>query len=304
MKFNDLDLNKIRIFLYIYRALSIRGVARELHLTPAAISLSLKSLEESLGISLFTRVGRALVATEFADQLARLTTPFFSDVDRLTQGWRHEQGLMRGHLKLGLPGEFGTSVVMPFIAQFRKQYPEVAFTVVIREPQSLMPELISGRLNAVICDEGPYLERFPQTSHTEIAREKLVLVGASAFYDRDVRGNHKFMHLKMLDHIAYVESQEDLQKWYQHHFGKSCKVPLTVVADNAHAVFSAVKNGLGLGMLPLQMIEEEVLAKRLRIISTNKEPLMNRMMVLRLKERVASAVERAFFSKLKEWVQH
>lgn len=207
---------------------------------------------------------------------------------------------MRGHLRLGLPGEFGAKVVMPLVAEFRTLHPDVTFSIVIREPQALMPDLTSGRLDVVVCDDGNYLKRFTQISCLPLAREDLVLTASAHFYDQEVRDNVRFDHLKTLSHVAYVDTLDDIDKWYGHHFGKTPKVRAAVVADNVHAVLAAVRSSLGLGLLPAQMIDEEIKARRLRVIDTGRAPLVNKMQLIRLKDRVTSAAERAFVAALKE----
>jgi LysR family glycine cleavage system transcriptional activator len=56
-------LNALRAFEAAARHLSFKNAARELHVTPGAVSHQVKLLEESLGIPLFRRLTRALELT-------------------------------------------------------------------------------------------------------------------------------------------------------------------------------------------------------------------------------------------------
>ena len=57
-------LNALRAFEAAGRHLSFTKAAAELHVTPAAISQQLKTLEDYLGVQLFRRLNKALLLTD------------------------------------------------------------------------------------------------------------------------------------------------------------------------------------------------------------------------------------------------
>ena len=57
-------LNALRAFEAAGRHLSLSRAAEELHVTPAAVSHQIKSLEDYLGVKLFRRMNRALLLTD------------------------------------------------------------------------------------------------------------------------------------------------------------------------------------------------------------------------------------------------
>ena len=63
-------LESLRILACCVRHKSFTGAAGELCLTPSAVSLRVRSLEEQLGATLFVRHGPKLAATDQALQLA------------------------------------------------------------------------------------------------------------------------------------------------------------------------------------------------------------------------------------------
>ncbi len=60
------SLNALRVFESASRHLSFSKAAEELHVTPAAVSHQVKSLEEHLGVPLFHRLNRGLALTDAA----------------------------------------------------------------------------------------------------------------------------------------------------------------------------------------------------------------------------------------------
>ena len=55
---------KLRVFRVVADALNYRRAADELHLTQPAVTAQIRSLEESLGIALFDRIGRDTSLTQ------------------------------------------------------------------------------------------------------------------------------------------------------------------------------------------------------------------------------------------------
>src|SRR5260370_25055297 len=62
-------LNALRAFEAAARHLSFKNAARELHVTPGAVSHQVKLLESHLGVTLFRRLTRALELTSEAQTL-------------------------------------------------------------------------------------------------------------------------------------------------------------------------------------------------------------------------------------------
>ena len=56
-------LRQLRAFTLVARHLSFAQAATALHLTPSAVSLQIKDLETTLGLSLFVRHGKAVTLT-------------------------------------------------------------------------------------------------------------------------------------------------------------------------------------------------------------------------------------------------
>lgn len=59
----SLTLRQLQIFVAAAKNLSFARTAEELHLTPPAVSMQLKQLEENIGLPLFERSGREVRLT-------------------------------------------------------------------------------------------------------------------------------------------------------------------------------------------------------------------------------------------------
>jgi LysR family glycine cleavage system transcriptional activator len=73
-------LNGLRAFEVAARHMSIKDAARELHLTPSAVSHRLRQLEKIIGLRLFERAGSKLQLTEAGRKLAPSLSEGFAQI--------------------------------------------------------------------------------------------------------------------------------------------------------------------------------------------------------------------------------
>jgi len=121
-------LNALRVFEAAARHLSFKEAAAELHITQAAVSHQIKSLEEYLGIELFRRVGRGVQLTEAARaSLPRLREGF--DALAASVEMIRERGA-ETELVITAPPVFAARWLMPRLAEFSKLAPQIEVRVV------------------------------------------------------------------------------------------------------------------------------------------------------------------------------
>lgn len=116
-------LTALRAFEAAARHMSFAKAAEELHVTPAALSFQIKSLEEHLGQPLFLRLNRAVRLTEAGRTLA----PGVSDgFDTLTQAWRATRRLQNDTvLNVTAGPAFTAKWLAPRMYDFARAHPEI-----------------------------------------------------------------------------------------------------------------------------------------------------------------------------------
>jgi LysR family transcriptional regulator, glycine cleavage system transcriptional activator len=120
-------LNALRVFEAAARHLSFKEAAVELHITQAAVSHQVKSLEEYLGVQLFRRSGRGVQLTEAARAcLPRLREGF--DALAAAVELIRERG-DGAELVITAPPVFTARWLMPRLADFSKREPKIDLRV-------------------------------------------------------------------------------------------------------------------------------------------------------------------------------
>jgi LysR family glycine cleavage system transcriptional activator len=130
-------LNALRAFEAAARHLSFKNAARELHVTPGAVSHHVKQLEDTLGMPLFRRLTRALELTPDGQVL----------LPKVQEGLRNlaeavERVRSRGEahtLTVMAPPNFAARWLVPRLASFTERHPGLDLHVASR------PSMIDGR---------------------------------------------------------------------------------------------------------------------------------------------------------------
>lgn len=119
-------LNPLRAFEVAARHLSFTRAAEELFVTPSAVSHQIKTLEESLGIALFTRDAKSLALTAAGKAYLPGVQEAFKQLVHATHQLQ-TQGLPA--LRVNLPPTFAVKWLIPRMERFMKVHPEIDLKV-------------------------------------------------------------------------------------------------------------------------------------------------------------------------------
>jgi len=116
-------LTALRAFEAAARHMSFAKAAEELHVTPAALSFQIKSLEEHLGQPVFRRLNRAVELTEAGRALQPGASEGFA---ALSRGWRTARRLTdSAKLTVTAGPAFTAKWLAPRLFDFARAHPEI-----------------------------------------------------------------------------------------------------------------------------------------------------------------------------------
>jgi len=151
-----MDLELLRTFLELNRTRHFGRAAEALHLTQAAISSRLKSLETQLGVTLFQRSRRSMRLTPEGARLVR-------HAQRQIAAWRvarQDVSLAEGSDQLVIGGSLRLWDVLlqRWLHDLRRTYPELGIIAEAQSPDYLTRRLIDGTLDVAIMLEPAQLD--------------------------------------------------------------------------------------------------------------------------------------------------
>ncbi len=120
-----------RSFLAVFRERSLSGAARALASTQPTIGRHIDALEEGLGVSLFTRSPKGLLATAGATALVPYAETMASAAEALQRVASGEMAEERGSVRITASEMMGAEVLPASLATFREAHPRIAVELVL-----------------------------------------------------------------------------------------------------------------------------------------------------------------------------
>jgi len=232
-------LNALRCFEAAARRGNFTLAADELYLTPSAVSHQIRLLEEHLGVLLFNRAGRRMVLTETGQTYFKLTSKALEAIS--TARDVVEQTKQRETLCVGVPPDFMASWLIPRLADFIAEHPNVQVEFVTTLQQN---SLVDRQVDVEIrYGHG----KWPTLTAYHLMDDHLVPVCSPALLSR----NRKLQSPRdVIDHTLIFTGNREIS-W--RHWGERFDVPGIEGATSVHidrcalAVRAAV-NGVGIAL--------------------------------------------------------
>ena len=116
-------LNALRAFEATARLGSVSRAAEELHVTHGAVSRQLRTLEESLGVVLFSKDGRGLKLTDAGQRLSTVAAAAFDELRSVCAELREARA--QAPFVLGCPGSLLARWFIPRLDRLQRDLPQL-----------------------------------------------------------------------------------------------------------------------------------------------------------------------------------
>jgi len=117
-------LRQLRVFAAAARLQSFGKAAEELHLTPPAVSMQIRELEEHVGLPLFDRSGRQVALTVTGEYLLVYVRKVLATLKDAEDAIARFRGLETGRVSIGMVST-AKYFVPRLLAQFRQEHPAI-----------------------------------------------------------------------------------------------------------------------------------------------------------------------------------
>ena len=147
------SLNALRAFEAAARHLSFTKAAEELHVTQAAISHQVKTLEEQLGRPLFRRLNRRLLLTDAGQTYVSGLTAAFDGIAEATEQVTTAQN--GGSLRISTLPSMAARWLLPRLSRFRARHSDID----VLGPMPGYPARVRGHYRWQLHLRGPHPRR-------------------------------------------------------------------------------------------------------------------------------------------------
>lgn len=136
----------LRAFVSTAEHGSIRGGARALFLSQAAVTKALRELEEELETALIMRTARGIQLTEDGQRLLVRARLIVRQMQLARDELRQAQGVDAGSIAIGLTPAVALTILPSALTQFRERYRQVSLRLV----EGLAPIVVPGVRNGTL----------------------------------------------------------------------------------------------------------------------------------------------------------
>ncbi len=276
---------------------SFSRAAGALHLTQPTVSGHIKNLESDLGVRLLDRLGKRVVPTEEGEILYRYGQKLLALRDHARQEIESISGKMRGLLKIGGSTIPGAYILPAIIGSFKKEYPSLSVQLMIDDTAKVTQavkdgDLCVGVVGARVADG--HLE-----SHTFLTDELVVAVPAGHHW-----AHKKIIPVEALKTEPFIQREEGsgTRRIMEDHLEKAgfslADLNTVAVVGSSDAVRQAVKAGIGVSILSIRALKDDIQAGRISAVRLKGLMLERSFSIILLKGKSRSLVCQVFLDFL------
>jgi DNA-binding transcriptional LysR family regulator len=251
-----LDWNLLRTYLVIVQEGGISRAADRLFLRQPSVSNALKRLEQQLDRRLIERGHGSFRVTDAGETLYRECLEIFGNVSRLALLMQEVEEEIRGRVSISMASHVTCDLLDAALAEFHVCHPEVSFSIDVATSEDVSQAVRQKTASLGVC---LMRNREPELDYQLMYREHFgfycgcrhALFGRKNLSLADLRGQ-RFVSFKtdllsdVLRPVALFRAQADLDS------------AVTGVSSHLEEVRRMILCGLGIGPLPIHVVERDV----------------------------------------------
>ena len=229
----------LRVFVRVMDRGNFSIAAKDLGITPSAVSKLVSRLEDRLGVRLLERSTRRLALTPEGETFLLRARRIVADIEEAEAEVARVRGAPRGKLRINSGTAFGLHQLAPALAEFLGRYPEIDLELSITDRLvDLIEEQSDIAVRSGHIPDGPFIQR-------KLADLQRVICAAPAYLTR--RGT-PLTTADLKDHDCIVVAGPGLNRWPFKSRGGVDVVDVRprVTTDDAEAALRLAIEGAGI----------------------------------------------------------
>ncbi len=246
-------LEELKTFIAVVEEKSFTKAAEKVNLSQPSVSVHIKHLESYFNTLLITRSmkPKKIMITESGHLLYKRSKQLLSLLDTTKEELHHINSSFKGHLKIGATSTIGEYLLPSFLADFCNHYQDINIEVSIGNTAEITSKMKTLQLDVALVEGVLSIPSFKQKCFFE---DQLVLIAPSSYlFNEDLLASHLLHKQRWLTREHGSGLREALDAFLVAHqiIPKS-----KLVLSSNYAIKEAVKNGLGIAMIPKSMIKQ------------------------------------------------
>ncbi len=255
-----MEIRQLKAFVAIAETGTFTAAAARVHVTQAAISMQIRQLETEVGAKLFVRAPRHVILTEAGEHLLHRARQILREHDAAIDEIAELAGAERGRLRMGSASAMVLTDPLPRILnEVRKRHPRAELSVSSGTSESLVEQILGGELDLAFVSL-PVEARGIQTER--LSEDQLVAIASPRH--RLARQRTVSAYTLAGEKLILGERGGNTRRLIDQFFAQA-GVSLNVAMELSRqaAIKRMVEEDMGVGIVPLQSVRDEVEKGRL-----------------------------------------
>lgn len=286
---SHLTLRQLQVFSAVARHLNHSRAAEELYLTQPAVSMQIKQLEQSIGLSLLEQVGKQIHLTEAGREMLHYSLSITQLIREMDSVFSEMKGLERGTLNISVVST--ANYFMPqLLAKFIQQHPKIQVSLHVANRDAVLKQLTDNSADLAIMGQPPQraemqAESFMHNPLVVIAATQHPLATARHIQPRQLENETILLREQGSGTRSVVE------RYFTSH---RMTLPTNMEMDTNEAIKQSVHAGMGLGVISQHAIELELETKRLCVLDVEGFPIVRHWHIVHRANKRLSLASQAF----------
>lgn len=195
-----MDLHQLYVFTKVVEHKSFSKAAEDIFLSQSTVSSHIHTLEKTLNITLFDRVGRESILTPAGERLYQWALKMLLLKDEAMMDIKEGMTDLRGMIRVAASSVPGQFMLPKMIKQFRAQYNQAMFHITQSSSKNVSEKVLSGKVDLGILGEKYANDKL---NYIPIVKEKLVLITSN---DSKLHGP---VHIKDIVNFPFIMRNSD-----------------------------------------------------------------------------------------------
>lgn len=288
-------LHQLKVFSVIVQKKSITKAAEELNMTQPAASIQLKNFQDQFDIPLTEVIGRQLYVTNFGNEIYDIAETILNQVETIDYRTQAFKGLLSGKLRISVVST-GNYVMPYFLNGFLKQHPQIDLVLDVSNKTNVIKDLEQNEVDFSLVTISP---KHLDLHEEPIMTNKLHLVAASSnsLNIKRIEDKSIFNRIPLIYREEGSGTRFTMQEFFtEEHIQPKVKLELTT----NEAIVQAVVADIGMSIVSLLSIKNELSQNELKIIPVKGLPLESQWKLIWLKKKNLSPVALAFLDYVRK----
>lgn len=287
-------LHQLQVFLKITQTKSITKAAEELHLTQPAVSIQLKNLQDQFEFPLTEVIGRQLYITDFGKEIAIAAQNIIDEVYNINFKTLAFKGILSGKLKISVVST-GKYVMPYFLSNFTNKNKGIELEMDVTNKLKVIKSLKSNEVDFALVSTLP---SGIEVNSEILLSNKLFLVANTENKALNSKKTNEYITNSPLIYREEGSATRIAMEKYIEKQGIQAKMKLQLTSNEA--VKQAVIAGLGLSIMPLIGLKNELENKTIKIIPVKNLPIVTNWTLIWLKGKKLSPTAAAFLDFIQQ----